>query len=113
MTMKLIKASVGIAGVLALFACSNPSSSGPPNSGTGGGSAGSGGQGGGGQSGSGGTASGGTSGGTGGTGTDAAGTMDATGTGGTPMPADESVLEKGKRPSRDGNYIQPMMTKDA
>jgi hypothetical protein len=26
------------------------------------------------------------------------------------MPADESVLEKGKRPSRDGNYVQPTLT---
>ena len=116
MTMKLIKASVGIAGVLALFGCSSGGN----------------GQGGSGQTGSGGMRTGGTggaagnmggTGGTGGTGTGGngaagtgggaagdAGTTDIGGTGGAAMPPDESVLEKGKRPSRDGNYIQPTLT---
>jgi hypothetical protein len=52
---------------------------------------------------------GGNTGGAGGTTIDATGT-DTSGTGGAPVPADESVLEKGKRPSRDGNYVQPTLS---
>jgi hypothetical protein len=117
MTMKSTKASVGIAGVLALFACSSPG--GTQNSGTGGGSAG-GGSGSGGAPGSGGgTGTGGAGGaagatgdaGSGGTsGQAGSGGQAATGGSGGMAPADESVLEKGKRPSRDGNYVQPTLT---
>jgi hypothetical protein len=48
--------------------------------------------------------------GTGAAGTGTAGTAGAGGTGGASTPADESVLERGKRPSRDGNYVQPALT---
>jgi hypothetical protein len=119
MTMKSIKASVGIAGVLALCACS--SSGGKQNPGTGGSAGvgagtggasgtggGTGGAGEGGTSGAGGAAGAAGSGGTSGQ----AGTGGQAGAGGSGgmVPADESVLEKGKRPSRDGHYVQPMLT---
>jgi hypothetical protein len=35
------------------------------------------------------------------------------GAGGTVLPDDGSVLERGKRPSRDGNYVQPTLTPTA
>jgi hypothetical protein len=133
--MNLTKASVGMAGVFALFACSKSSLPGTPNGGAAGGSAGVGdpGSSGSGQSGSGMPTSGnsgtgaagntdvaggmgaaGTDGsgaaGTGAAGTGTAGTTGASGTGGASMPPDDSVLERGKRPSRDGNYIQPTLT---
>jgi hypothetical protein len=50
------------------------------------------------------------SGGAGAAGTGGAGTTGAGGAGGASTPADESVLERGKRPSRDGNYVQPTLT---
>jgi hypothetical protein len=124
MTKKSIKASVGIAGVLALFACSSKPSGNP---GTAGGSAGEGtaggsGQAGNGESGSGGTPTGGTTGvagttgtaggtagaGTGGTGTAGAGTAGVGGAAG--IPPDDSVLQRGKDASRDGNYVQAALT---
>jgi hypothetical protein len=50
--------------------------------------------------------------GTGGAGMGAAGmsAAGATGAGGASTPVDDSVLERGKRPSRDGNYVQPTLT---
>jgi hypothetical protein len=40
----------------------------------------------------------------------ATGAAGASGTGGASTPADDSVLERGKRPSRDGNYVQSTLT---
>src|SRR5579859_3008803 len=126
MTMKLIKAPVGIVAVLALFACSteNPGST-AGSGGAGPGTTGSSGAGGGttgaatggatGSSTGGGTGmgTGGATGATGGAGTGGtaggAGSGGQGGAGGT-GPADESVLERGKRPSRDGNYVQSTLT---
>jgi hypothetical protein len=82
MTMKQTKASVTIAGVPSLFACSAKSASGMQT-----GAAGT-------------TGTAGTTGAAGRTGT--AGTTGSAGTG-TPGAADESVLQRGKCPSRDGN----------
>jgi hypothetical protein len=134
MTMKLIKASVGIVGVLSLFACAKSPGGGTSNPGTAGGSAGTGP----GAAGTSGTAgatgtagASGTSGTAGGTGTAGAGGSGTAGTGaagtgaagsagqggtsgtgaaGTAMTDTDDVLERGKRPSRDGNYIQPLLT---
>jgi hypothetical protein len=137
MTMKFTKVSVGIA--LALFGCSSGSQHGSPgtagnNTGaagqSSGGSTGTAGQ----ASGAAGQSSGGSTGtagggagvtGTAGGGAGVTGTAGvtgmagstgvggsmagATGTGGVPV-ADDNVLERGKRPSRDGNYIQPTLT---
>jgi hypothetical protein len=123
MTMKLLKASVGLVGVLSLFACAKQDGN-TENPGTAGGSAGVGSAGSGsGQSGSGGTPTAGTSGaagnpgvaggtaGSGAAGTGAAGTGAAgtTGAGGA-IATDDSVLERGKNPSRTGNYVQPTLT---
>jgi hypothetical protein len=126
MTMKLLKASVGIAGVLSLFACT-PSSSRTPNPGTAGGSAGVG-PGAAGTTGAAGAAGVGAAGvgaagvgaagvgaaGVGAAGVGAAGVgaagVGAAGTGAAGTAADDSVLERGKRPSRDGNYVQPKLT---
>jgi hypothetical protein len=127
---KLTKASVAIA--VALFGCSSG------NQGTGSGTAGTTGMAGtqstGGTTGTGGVVAGtagqaggspGTGGSTGGTtGAAGMGTAGMTGTGGggatgtagvmgmagTVGTADDSVLERGKRPSRDGNYVQPTLT---
>jgi hypothetical protein len=122
MTMTLIKASVGLAGVLALCTCSK-SSPDAQSSGTAGGSGGPTGSssspGTAGASRTGGTGTGGTGTGgsgaasTGAAGTGAAGATGAGGSGGTSTSADDSVLERGKDPSRDGNYIQPMLTTTA
>lgn len=123
MTMKLSKASVGLAGILALFACS-PAGSGNPGTGAGTAGAGPGAAGAAGTTASGGgagtmgEAGAGTAGAAGIAGaagaagmTGVAGTGGAAGTGMAGMgPADESVLERGKRPSRDGNYVQPLLT---
>jgi hypothetical protein len=135
MTMKLTKASVGLSGILSLLACTS-SGPGKENPGTAGGSAGSGSgtAGGSGTNGSGtaGSTAGtnGTSGNSGGSGTTGgsgtsgtSGQAGATagsggggqsGTGGTGTagtgPTDDSVLERGKRASRDGNYLQPTLT---
>jgi hypothetical protein len=107
MNMKLIKVSLGIA--VALFGCSSGGGGTNPNTG---GTTGTGGTPTtGGTTGTGGTpATGGTTG-TGGT-TSMGGT---TGTGGTTSMGgvagtDDSVLERGKRASRDGNYVQPTLT---
>jgi hypothetical protein len=127
MTMKLIKASVGIAGVLALFACAK-SSDGTGTAGTAGGSAGegpgtagasgsAGGTAGGGSAGSstagtgaaGATGSGGASGQSGATGAAGQAGAGGSGTAGTTA-TDDSVLERGKNPSRTGNYTQPSLT---
>jgi hypothetical protein len=126
MTMKLIKASVGIAGVLALFACAKGSdgtgiagsaggSAGAPGtagaSGVAGGTAGGGSAGNGtaGTGASGATGSGGTSGQSGATG--AAGQAGAGGSGAAGTAgADDSVLERGKNALRNGNYVQPTLT---
>jgi hypothetical protein len=137
MIMKLTKASVAIAGVLSLFACT-PSSS-RPNPGTAGSGAGSSGQGtagstpgtagstpgtagstpgtagstpgtaGAGMAGAGAAGAGaaGATGGAGGAGQAGAG---GSGTAGTVVADDGSVLERGKRASRDGNYVQPTLT---
>jgi hypothetical protein len=123
MTMKSIRTPLGIAGgvaLLALFGCKaaddspNPGSAGS-SAGTGAGTAGTsaagGGSGTGGPNGGAGTTGGGgTTGASGTTGT--AGTTGASGTtgaAGTGIP-DESVLERGKRASRDGHYVQPKLT---
>jgi hypothetical protein len=127
MTMKLIKASVGLAAALGLFGCAK--SEGTQNPGTAGGSAG------GGPGAAGASATGGATGtaGAGAAGTSgAAGTTGVAGSGGTSGQAgvaglagaggsgaagtvatDDSVLERGKRPSRDGNYIQLSLTTGA
>jgi hypothetical protein len=113
MTMKSIKASVGIAGVLALFACENSERHGMQTTGAGGTTGIAGTTGTAGTTGSAGT--------TGAAGTTAAagttGSAGTTGGGGTtgaagsaPTPASESVLERGKRPSRDGHYVQSKLT---
>ena len=115
MIMNLTKASAGLAGLLALFACT-PSASENQNPGAAGGSAGA----------VPGTASAsGASGGTGtaGAGAGGAGTAGATSAAGSAgqtgagssgaagaAATDDSVLERGKRPSRDGNYVQPTLT---
>jgi hypothetical protein len=136
MTMKLTKASVGIAGVLGLFACAKSSPGG--TTGTAGGSAGVVGTGGNGQAGSGQPGTGGTStggsgtqgtggvvgtaggsgtagGGSGGTSTGGSGTggAGASGTSGTGGTGDPSVLERGKDPARDGNYVEPALSTTA
>lgn len=128
MTMKLTKASVAIA--VALFGCtsSKPGGGGPGTGGTN--PTGTAGMQTGGSPGTGGTVAGtagqtggstGTAGSTGGTtgtagmataGTAGTGGMAAggtTGTAGIPATGD-SVLERGLRPSRDGNYVQPLLT---
>ena len=135
MTMKLIKASVGIAGVLSLFACTTSQGG---KTGTAGGSAGTGAGTAGTGAGTAGTGAGtaGTGAGTAGTGAGTAGTgagtagatagttgtagsaagatgaggSGGTGAAGTGVADDGSVLERGKRPSRDGNYVQPTLT---
>jgi hypothetical protein len=130
MTKRSIKASVGIAGLLAMFACSK-SRLDTPSSGTAGGAAGAAGgssaPGAPGSSGTGGGTGTGTAGagvggmgtggsgaaGTGAAGTGVAGATAGGGTGDASMPPDDSVLERGKRPSRDGHYIQPTLTKAA
>jgi hypothetical protein len=138
MTMKLTKASLAIAVALSVGAAGAcTSGSGGKNPGTGGttgmagsagGTTGTGGSGPGtaGQGGSASPGTGGSTGGTTGTGGSAAGstgtgggaggstggttgTGGVTGTGGTPV-ADENVYERGKRPSRDGLYIQSTLT---
>jgi hypothetical protein len=129
MTMKLTKVSLGIAGVLSLFACTTSSpGKNPGTAGTGQGMAGSGqgmagsgqgmagsGQGmaGSGQgvagSGTAGSAAGG-SGGSAGSGAAGTGGSAGSGTAGTVAVQTDDVLERGKRPSRDGNYLQPTLT---
>jgi hypothetical protein len=137
MTMKLTKASVAIA--VALFGCS-PSSNRPSSTPGTAGTQGTAGQAGGGSTGTAGMTAGtagqtggatGTAGSTGGTtgtagaaagstgtaggaagaaGGTAGGTAGVTGVAGAPPPQTDDVLERGKRPSRDGNYIQPALT---
>jgi hypothetical protein len=129
MAMNFSKTSVTIAGLLTLFACST-SPSGNQNPGTVAGSAGVG-PGAAGAVGAGGgtvTAGAGAGGGAGAFGTaGATGTAGSAGTSsqagsagqagagssgaaGAPVVDDGSVLERGKRPSRDGNYVQPTLT---
>jgi hypothetical protein len=121
MSAKLLLASVGIA--IALFGCSShkngdgaAGSSGAAGSagataGAAGGAAGSAGAAGATAGSAGGTAgsAGGTAGAAGGVGAAGMGGVGAAGMGGVGG-ADESVLERGKRPSRDGHYVQPRLT---
>jgi hypothetical protein len=124
--MKLINASIGFAGLALWLGCSQGPvapvqlGSGAASGTTGGSGSGSGSTGGSGLPGSGvssaGAVTSGTSGAasgvsvTGGTGASGAATGSGSGASSGGTAGDNSVLERGKRPSRDGNYVQPTFT---